>query len=148
MNIQKFTQKSIEAINDCQKIANEYGNQVIDSEHMLYALLTQEDSLIAKLIEKMGVDGASFDAAIVQEIQKKPKVSGGQLQMSQSLNDVLLSSEDEAKAMGDDYVSVEHIFLSMLKKGNREVKEIFRTYEITREELLQLMQEHPELKAW
>ncbi|MBR6350578.1 MAG: ATP-dependent chaperone ClpB [Lachnospiraceae bacterium] len=139
MNIQKFTQKSIEAINECQKVANEYGNQVIDTEHLLYALLTQEDSLIGKLAEKMGVDQEAFKSAVIAEIQKKPKVIGGQLQMSQDLNNVLLSAEDEAKAMGDDYVSVEHIFLCMMKKGSKATKEIFRTFGITRETFLKAL---------
>ena len=139
MNIQKFTQKSIEAINDCQKVANEYGNQVIDTEHLLYALLTQEDSLTGKLLEKMGTDMESFKNAVIQEIQKKPKVVGGQLQMSQELNNTLLSAEDEAKAMGDDYVSVEHIFLCMMKKGSKATKEIFRTFGISREEFLKAL---------
>ena len=139
MNIQKFTQKSIEAINECQKVANEYGNQVIDTEHLLYALLTQEDSLIGKLAEKMGIDQEAFKSAVIAEIQKKPKVIGGQLQMSQDLNNVLLSAEDEAKAMGDDYVSVEHIFLCMMKKGSKATKEIFRTFGITRETFLKAL---------
>ncbi|MBQ9814246.1 MAG: ATP-dependent chaperone ClpB [Lachnospiraceae bacterium] len=139
MNIQKFTQKSIEAINECQKVANEYGNQVIDTEHLLYALLTQEDSLIGKLAEKMGIDQEAFKNAVIAEIQKKPKVIGGQLQMSQDLNNVLLSAEDEAKAMGDDYVSVEHIFLCMMKKGSKATKEIFRTFGITRETFLKAL---------
>ena len=139
MNFQKFTQKSIEAINDCQKVANEYGNQSIDCEHFLYALLTQEDSLISKLIEKMGIDPADFSGAVLALIEKKPKVSGGQQHVGQSFNDVLLSGEDEAKAMGDEYVSVEHLFLAMINKGSRETKELFRTYGINRESFLRAL---------
>ena len=139
MNFQKFTQKSIEAINDCQKVASEYGNQSIDCEHFLYALLTQEDSLIAKLIEKMGIEPADFQGAVVKLIEKKPKVQGGQQHVSQSFNDVLLSGEDEAKAMGDDYVSVEHLFLAMINKGSKEIKELFRTYGINRESFLRAL---------
>lgn len=140
MNVQKFTQKSIEAINECQKVAADFGNQSIDCEHFLYALLTQEDSLISKLIEKMGIDPAGFTASVEQLIAKKPKVQGGQQHVGQSFNDVLLYGEDEAKAMGDDYVSVEHLFLSMIKKGSKEVKELFRTYSISRESFLRALQ--------
>ncbi|MBO7729999.1 MAG: ATP-dependent chaperone ClpB [Lachnospiraceae bacterium] len=139
MNIQKFTQKSIEAINDSEKIVSEYGNPQLDCEHFLLALLNQEGSLIAKLITKMGIDETDFTNAVIEQIQKKPKVSGGQRNVSVALNDVLLYAEDEAKAMGDDYVSVEHIFLSMLKKGSKEVKELFRTYGIDRDTFLQAL---------
>ena len=139
MNIQKFTQKSIEAINACQKIAGEYGNPSIDCEHFLYALLTQEDSLIAKLVEKMGIEADDFSAAVLDSIEKKPKVQGGQQQISQAFNDVLLSGEDEAKAMGDEYVSVEHLFLAMLSKGSKEIKNFFRTYGINREGFLRAL---------
>ncbi len=139
MNISKFTQKSIEAVNDCQKVANDHGNQEIGCEHMLYCLLTQEDSLISKLVEKMGIEANDFTGAVEAEIRKKVKVQGGQQHISASLNDVLLSAEDEAKVMGDDYVSVEHIFLSMLKKGNKEVKELFRTYGIDRDTFLKAL---------
>ena len=139
MNIQKFTQKSIEAINDSEKIVSEYGNPQLDCEHFLLALLNQEGSLIAKLITKMGIDELVFTNAVIEQIQKKPKVSGGQRNVSVALNDVLLYAEDEAKAMGDDYVSVEHIFLSMLKKGSKEVKELFRTYGIDRDTFLQAL---------
>ena len=139
MNIQKFTQKSLEAINDCEKIANDYGNPQLDCEHFLLALLNQEDSLIAKLVTKMGIDAEDFKLAVIELIQKKAKVSGGQMTMSVALNDVLLRAEDEAKAMGDDYVSVEHLFLSMLKKGSKEVKELFRTYGIDRDTFLKAL---------
>ena len=140
MNIQKFTQKSIEAINDCQKIANDNGNQSIDCEHFLLALLTSDDSLIAKLISKMGINEEAFKNAVDDEIAKKPKVSGGaNLYISGNLNDVLLSAEDEAKAMNDDYVSVEHLFLSMLKKGSKEIKELFKKFGIDRNTFLQAL---------
>ena len=139
MNIQKFTQKSIEAINDSEKIVSEYGNPQLECEHFLLALLNQEGSLIAKLITKMGIDEMDFTNEVIALIQKKPKVSGGQRSVSASLNDVLLYSEDEAKAMGDDYVSVEHIFLSMMKKGSREVKDLFKTYGIDRNSFLQAL---------
>ncbi len=139
MNIQKFTQKSLEAINDCQKIAIEYGNQSIDCEHFLYALLRQEDSLLAKLIEKMGIEEADFEGAVLKLIEKKPKVSGGQQHVGQDFNKVLLSGEDEAKAMGDEYVSVEHLFLAMISSGSKEIKELFRTYSINRESFLRAL---------
>ena len=140
MNIQKFTQKSIEAINNSQRVAGEYGNQLIDCEHLLYAMLEQDESLILRLLEKMGTDTGSFSGALLNEIERKPKVQGGQQQISQSLNDVLLYAEDEAGKMGDEYVSVEHLFLSMLKKGGRDIKELFRTYDINREEFLKALQ--------
>ena len=139
MNIELFTQKSREAINDAQKIAADYGNQTIDCQHFLYALLTQEGGLIPKLLEKMGTDLESFKNAVVELIQKLPKVQGGQQNISASFNDVLLRGEDEAKPMGDERVSVEHLFLAMMKKGNKEIKELFRTYGINREEFLQAL---------
>ena len=114
MNIQKFTQKSIEAVNNCEKVAMDYGNQEIEQEHLLYSLLTIEDSLIIKLIEKMGIDKESFIQRVEQGLAKRTKVSGGNPYVGQYLNKVLLSAEDEARAMGDEYVSVEHLFLSML----------------------------------
>ena len=139
MNVQKFTQKSIEAINSSEKLASENGNQEVDCEHLLLALLELDDSLIAKLLEKMGTDVKSFEAAVSDEIAKMPKISGGQMYISQSLNNVLLSGEDEAKAMGDDYVSVEHLFLSLMKKGNKNIKELFRTYGIEKNEFLEAL---------
>ena len=139
MNIQKFTQKAIEAINDCQKIANEYGNPSVDCEHFLYALLQQDNSLIARLIEKMGIDVKVFSDRVLQLIEAKPRVQGGQQHVGQSFNDVLLSGEDEAKAMGDEYVSVEHLFMAMLRKGSKEIKERFRTFGINREEFLKAL---------
>ena len=115
MNFQKFTQKSIEAINGCEKLAYDYGNQEIDEEHLLLSLLSIEDSLILKLIEKMDIQKEYYVNYAKQLIEKKVKVQGGQVYIGQSLNKVLISAEDEAKAMGDEYVSVEHLFLSLLK---------------------------------
>ena len=139
MNINKFTQKSIEAVNQCEKLAYQYGNPEIDQEHFLYSLLTIEDSLILKLIEKMEVNKDAFLSQTQQLIEKKPKVSGGQVYISKSLNEVLVSAEDESKAMGDEYVSVEHLFLSLLKHPNSEVKKLFQAYGITRERFLQAL---------
>ena len=139
MNISKFTQKSMEAVERCQKLAYEYGNQEIEEEHLLYSLLTIEDSLILKLIEKMEVNKDAFLEQTQQLIEKKPKVSGGQVYISKSLNEVLVSAEDESKAMGDEYVSVEHLFLSLLKHPNKEVKKLFQAYGITRERFLQAL---------
>ena len=139
MNINKFTQKSIEAVNQCEKLAYQYSNPEIDQEHFLYSLLTIEDSLILKLIEKMEVNKDAFLSQTQQLIEKKPKVSGGQVYISKSLNEVLVSAEDESKAMGDEYVSVEHLFLSLLKHPNSEVKKLFQAYGITRERFLQAL---------
>ncbi len=136
MNIQKFTKKSMEAIQLSQKIAHEYGNQEIDQEHFLLALLKVEDSLIARLITKMEIDQAYFTNAVNAIVEKQVKVQGGEAYVSQSLNDVLLSGEDEAKAMGDEYVSVEHLFLAMVKKPNKDVKALFNEFGITRERFL------------
>ncbi len=139
MNISKFTQKSLEAVQNTEKLAYEYGNQQIDQEHLLYSLLTVEDSLIFKLITKMGISGDQFRDEVAQAIGKLPKVSGGQVYFSNDANKVLVSAEDEAKAMGDEYVSVEHLFLAMLKQPNKAVKEIFRLYGITKEKFLQAL---------
>ena len=139
MNINKFTQKSLEAVNNCEKLAYEYGNQELEQEHLLYSLVTMNDSLIGKLIEKMEIDRAHFTNRVEQALQKRVKVSGGKLYVGQKLNQVLISAEDEAKQMGDEYVSVEHLFLSMLKYPNTEVKEIFKEYGITRERFLQAL---------
>ena len=139
MNINKFTQKSIEAVNNCEKLAYEYGNQELEQEHLLYSLVTMDDSLIGKLIEKMEIDRAHFTNRVEQALQKRVKVSGGKLYVGQKLNQVLISAEDEAKQMGDEYVSVEHIFLSMLKYPNTEIKAIFKEYGITRERFLQAL---------
>ena len=140
MNLNKFTQKSIEAVQKCEKFAYEYGNQQIDQEHFLYSLLTIEDSLILKLITKMGISGEQFTNETEVAIGKLPKVSGGgQVYISADLNKVLISAEDEAKAMGDEYVSVEHLFLALVKQPNRAVKELFTLYNITRERFLQAL---------
>ena len=139
MNINKFTQKSIEAVNQCEKIAYDHGHQEIDQEHFLYSLLTIDDSLIASLLEKMGINKETFLSQVQELLNKKPKVSGGQVYMSNDLNQVLLHGEDEAKAMGDEYVSVEHLFLAMIKHPNKAVKELFRAYGITRDRFLQVL---------
>lgn len=141
MNISKFTQKSIEAIQNTEKIASEYGNQEIDQEHLLYALINLDDSLIMKLIEKMEIQPEHFRNRVEQAIAKRTKVQGGNMFMSQPLNDVLIHAEDEAKRMGDEYVSVEHLFLMLIAKPNKEVKEIFREYGITRERFLGVLEE-------
>ncbi|MCD7922025.1 MAG: ATP-dependent chaperone ClpB [Clostridiales bacterium] len=139
MNIQKFTQKSMEAVQDCEKLAYEYGNQEIEQEHLLVALLRQEDGLIPKLIEKMEINREHFTDNAERHLAKRVKVSGGQVHIGQMLNKVLISAEDEAKQMGDEYVSVEHLFLSMLRYPNPAMKEIFREYGITRERFLQAL---------
>ncbi len=139
MNINKFTQKSLQAVNGCEKIAYEYGNQEIEQEHLLYSLLTQEDSLIWKLIEKMEIHQEHFRNRVESALAKRPKVSGGQAYIGQYLNHALLGAEDEAKQMGDEYVSVEHLFLALLKQPNPALKEIFREYGITRERFLQAL---------
>ena len=139
MNIQKFTQKSMQAIQDCEKLAYEYGNQEIEEEHLLYALLTQEDSLILKLIEKMEIQKEYFIDTVKNALDARVKVSGGELRFGQYLNKALVSAEDEAKAMGDEYVSVEHLFLSMLKNPSPSMKKLFNEFGITRERFLQAL---------
>lgn len=139
MNIQKFTQKSMEAIQDCEKLAYEYGNQEIEQEHLLVALLQQEDGLILKLIEKMEIQKEHFVDNAIRHLEVRTKVSGGQVYVGQALNKVLISAEDEAKQMGDDYVSVEHLFLSLLRYPNPAIKEIFKEYGITRDRFLQAL---------
>ena len=139
MNISKFTQKSMQAVERCEKLAYEYGNQEIEQEHLMYALLTLEDSLILKLIEKMEIHKEHFLNRCEQALNKRTKVQGGQVYVGKDLNKVLISAEDEAKQMGDEYVSVEHLFLAMLRNPNREVKEIFREYGINKERFLQAL---------
>ena len=141
MNIQKFTQKSIEAVNQCEKLSMEYGNQEIEQEHLLYALLTIDDSLILKLIEKMEINSEHFVNRARAALEKRVKVQGGQPYVGQYLNKVLISAEDEAKRMGDEYVSVEHLFLSMIQNPNKEIKAIFQEYGITRERFLKALSE-------
>lgn len=139
MNINKFTQKSLQAVNDLEKIAYEYGNQEIEEEHLLYSLLNQEDSLILKLIEKMGINKEEFARSLEAALNKRTKVSGGQVYIGKDLNHVLVSAEDEAKAMGDEYVSVEHLFLSLIRYPNKGIKDLFREYGITRDRFLQAL---------
>ncbi len=139
MNISKFTQKSIQAVQDLEKIAYEYGNQEVEQEHLLYALLTQEDSLILKLIEKMEINKEYFINTVKKALDARVKVSGGDLRFGQYLNKALVSAEDEAKAMGDEYVSVEHLFLSLLKQPSPGMKKIFDEFGITRERFLQAL---------
>ena len=139
MNINKFTQKSLQAVQNGERIAMDYGNQEIAQEHLLYALLTQDDSLIAKLMEKMGLDKNLIINRVEEAIQKRPKVQGGQQYVGQDLNKALIHGEDEAKAMGDEYVSVEHLFLSIMKYAGKEVKALFREMGISREGFLQAL---------
>ena len=140
MNISKFTQKSVEAVQNCEKLAYEYGNQQIDQEHLLVSLLKLDDSLILKLITKMGISGEQFTDEAEAALKKLPKVSGGgQVYLTQDLNKVLIDAEDEAKAMGDEYVSVEHLFLCLLKQPNKAMKELFRTYGIDQNKFLQAL---------
>ena len=140
MNISKFTQKSMEAVQNCEKLAYEYGNQQIEQEHLFYSLLSLEDSLILKLLTKMGVGKELILNEAEQKLLGLPKVSGsGQVYISSDLNKVLINAEDESRAMGDEYVSVEHIFLSMLSRGDRTMKELFRQYGISRDSFLQAL---------
>ena len=139
MNINKFTQKSLQAVQNCERIAMDYGNQEIAQEHLLYALLTQDDSLIAKLMEKMGLDKNLIINRVEEAIQKRPKVQGGQQYVGQDLNNALVHGEDEAKAMGDEYVSVEHLFLAMMKYASKDMKALFCEVGISREGFLQAL---------
>ena len=139
MNISKFTQKSVQAVQDLEKVAYEYGNQEVEQEHLLYALLTQEDSLILKLIEKMEINKDYFINTVKKALDAKVKVSGGDLRFGQYLNKSLVNAENEAKAMGDEYVSVEHLFLSLLTQPSPSMKKIFNEFGITRERFLQAL---------
>ena len=139
MNISKFTQKSMQAVEGCEKLACEYGNQEIEQEHLLYSLLTIDDSLILKLIEKMEINTQYFLNRVEQDLNRRTKVQGGKVYVGQDLNKVLVSAEEEAKALSDEYVSVEHLFLAMIKYPNRAVKELFREFGITRERFLQAL---------
>lgn len=136
MNISKFTKNSMQAVEDCEKLAYEYGNQEIEQEHLLYALLNLPDSLILKLIEKMEIDQEHFMGRAEQALAKRVKVQGGQIMVGQDLNKVLITAEDEAKTMGDEYVSVEHLFLAMIRHPNKEIKKMFQEYGLTRERFL------------
>ncbi|WP_455714198.1 ATP-dependent chaperone ClpB [Anaerosporobacter sp.] len=140
MNINKFTQKSMETVQNCEKLAYDYGHQEIDQEHFLYSLLTIDDSLIKKLLEKMDINTDVFEAQVRGLLEKRPKVSGNvQVYISNGLNKVLIYAENEAKAMGDEYVSVEHLFLSLLKQPNREIKDLLKEFGITRDKFLQAL---------
>ena len=139
MNISKFTQKSVQAVQNLEKVAYEYGNQEIEQEHLLYTLLTQEDSLILKLIEKMEINKDYFIDTVKKALDAKVKVSGGELRFGQYLNKALVNAEDEAKAMGDEYVSVEHLFLSLLKYPSPSMKKIWSEFGITKERFLQAL---------
>ena len=139
MNISKFTQKSVQAVQDLEKVAYEYGNQEIEQEHLLYTLLTQEDSLILKLIEKMEINRDYFIDTVKKALDAKVKVSGGELRFGQYLNKALVNAEDEAKAMGDEYVSVEHLFLALLKYPSPSMKKIWSEFGITKERFLQAL---------
>jgi len=140
MNISKFTQKSLQVTQDCEKVAFDYGNQEIDQDHLLYSLLTIEDSLIQKLLKKMDINMDVFQAQVEGLLKKRPKVSGGQPYISNDLNKVLINAETEAKQMGDEYVSVEHLFLSMMKQPNRDIKGLLQDFRITRDSFLQALQ--------
>ena len=139
MNINKFTQKSMEAVQNCEKLAYEYGNQQLEQVHLFYSLLKLDDSLILKLLTKMGINKELIINETEQKLSVLPKVSGGRVYISNDLNKVLISAEDESKGMGDEYVSVEHIFLSMLRNADRTMKELFRQYGITRDAFLQTL---------
>ena len=136
MNINRFTQKSVESINNSQKIAMDHGNQALEQVHLLLSLLEVEDSLIAKLLQKMGIPLDSFERAVEEKINALPKVSGGQQYFSQDANKIVMNAEDHAKAMGDEYVSVEHIFLALLKDGDKTIRELFKEFGITKEKFL------------
>ena len=140
MNINKFTQNSIQAINNCEKLAYKYGHQEIDTEHLIYSLITLDDSLIKRLLQKMDINTDVFLAQVRRLLNRRAKVSGGQIYISSNLNKILLYAEDEAKSMGDSYVSVEHLFLSILKQPGRNVGEIFKEFGITREAFLKALQ--------
>ncbi len=139
MNIQKFTQKSVDAVNQLEKVASDFGNQEIEQEHLLYALLHQDQSLIAQLVSKMGIDERLFDHDLTQMIEARPKVSGGQAYIGQYLNKALLGAEDEAKKMGDSYVAVEHLFLSMFDFASPSMRTFFQKENVTREKFLQAL---------
>ena len=143
MNINKFTQKSVEVINKCQDIITEYGNQYVEQIHLLYSLITVDESLIAQLLKKMGISIDGFKASLETEISKLPKVSGGsgQMYMSQAANLALTRAEDHMKSMGDDYVSVEHIFLSIMKEADPTVKKLLKEYGITKDKFLKALSE-------
>ena len=139
MNINKFTQSSMAAVQGCEKVAMDYGNQEVEQEHLLYALLTIDDSLILKLFEKMGISKETIINRVEEALRKRPKVQGGQMYIGQNLNNVLVHGEDEAKQMGDEYVSVEHLFLALMKYASRDMKALFKELGVTREGFLQAL---------
>ena len=139
MNISKFTQKSQEVVQGCEKIAMDYGHQEIGEEHLLASMMKVDDSLISKLIEKMGIEPEVFLAQIDGLLNKRPKVTGGDMRIDRYLNETLIYAEDEAKRMGDEYVSVEHLFLSLLAHPSKEVKALFKQCQITKERFLQVL---------
>ncbi|NLJ89267.1 MAG: ATP-dependent chaperone ClpB [Clostridiales bacterium] len=140
MQVDKFTRKSIEVIQNCEKVALDYSNQEVDQEHFLYSLINTEDSLISSLLLKIGINVDVFNAQVEGLIKKRPKVSGGRPYISNGLNQVLIYAENEAKGMGDEYVSVEHLFLSLLNRPNDNIKKLFKDFNITREEFLRVLQ--------
>ena len=139
MNITRFTQKSVEIINNLEKLAYDFGHQEIAQEHLLYSMLTIEDSLLAKLLQKMDIDPAVFSAQVEGLLNRRPKVEGGQVYVGSDLNKVLVYAENEARAMGDEYVSVEHLFLSLLKNPSREIRGLLKDFQIDRERFLQAL---------
>ncbi len=141
MNINKFTQRSIEAVNGCESVATEYGNQQIEQAHLLYSLLSIEDSLIAKLLQRMNIDTANFTKDLTEIISRYPKVSGGNMYFSNDCNRVLTEAENHSKAMGDEYVSVEHIFLALFDRADKDMKQLFARYNITKDGFLKVLSE-------
>ena len=139
MNINKFTQKSVEAVQKLEEVAYDYGNQEVTEEHLLYNLINQEDSLILKLLEKMGIDTEAFKKSVSDALEAQVKVQGGTPYIGADLNKALIKADDEAKAMGDEYVSVEHLFLSMLRYPSRSMKKLFSEHNITRDGFLQAL---------
>ena len=137
MDINKYTQKSVEAVQKCQSIAGEYGHQEIDQEHLLYALLTMDDSLAAKLLDKMNINTQGVIYQLEKLLNARPKVQGGQLYISQTLNQTFTQAEKESAQMGDEYVSVEHLFLALLSTANKELKNLFKNFQITKNRFLQ-----------
>ena len=141
MNISRFTQKSQEVIQLCEKTAMDYGHQEIAQEHLLYSMMNVDESLIRKLIEKMGIEPDVFTTQVESLLQKRPKVTGGELHIDQKLNETLIYAEDEAKRMGDEYVSVEHLFLSLLAHPSKEIKALMKDCNIDRNRFLQVLSE-------
>ena len=139
MDLNKFTQKSLQAVQDCQKLAYQYGNQKIEQEHLLLSLLTQEDSLIDRLLAKMGINHEGFKVQATKLVEKLVKVSGGQVYVGDNLNRTLVRAEEEAKQMDDEYISVEHLFLALFETADSDIKTLFRNFEVTRDGFLQAL---------